>query len=66
MGRAAYDWSGRATKRHRMETRGAFGFRGCTEEDQGQLAGWLAVELCGVELKRDWLAESVVARCRKG
>jgi hypothetical protein len=44
---AAYDWSGRAIKRHRMEIRGAFGFRECTEEDQGQLAEWLAVELCG-------------------
>jgi hypothetical protein len=47
---AAYDWSGRAIKRHRMEIRGAFGFRECTEEDQARLAEWLAVELCGVEL----------------
>ncbi|MEW2270220.1 DUF4158 domain-containing protein [Streptomyces griseofuscus] len=30
---AAYDWAGRAIKRHRMEIRGAFGFRECTEED---------------------------------
>ncbi|MEU3416655.1 hypothetical protein ABZ760_36405 [Streptomyces sp. NPDC006658] len=65
MGRAAYDWSGRAIKRHRMEIRGAFGFRGVHGGGQGQLARWLAVELCGVELKRDWLAETVVARCRK-
>ncbi|MFJ3933011.1 DUF4158 domain-containing protein [Streptomyces sp. NPDC090029] len=63
---AAYNWSGRAIKRHRMEIRGAFGFRECTEEDQAQLAEWLAVELCGVELNRDRLAEAVVvARCRK-
>ncbi|MEU5211201.1 Tn3 family transposase [Streptomyces sp. NPDC020742] len=62
---AAYDWAGRAIKRHRMEIRGAFGFRECTEEDQAQLAEWLAVELCGVELSRDRLAEAVVARCRK-
>lgn len=62
---AAYDWSGRAIKRHRMETRGSFGFRECTEEDQAQLAEWLAFELCGVELNRDRLAEAVVARCRK-
>ena len=55
---AAYDWSGRAIKRHRMEIRGAFGFRECTEEDQGQLAEWLAVELCGVELNRERLAEA--------
>lgn len=62
---AAYDWSGRATKRHRMEIRGAFGLRECTEEDQGRLAEWPAVELCGVELNRDRLAEAVVARCRE-
>ncbi|MFF8841450.1 DUF4158 domain-containing protein [Streptomyces sp. NPDC015127] len=62
---AAYDWSGRAIKRHRMEIRGAFGFRECTEEAQAQLAEWLAVELCGVELNRNRLAEAVVARCRK-
>ncbi|MFF7656763.1 DUF4158 domain-containing protein [Streptomyces sp. NPDC007983] len=62
---AAYDWSGRAIKRHRTEIRGAFGFRECTKEDQAQLAEWLAVELCGVELNRDRLAEAVVARCRR-
>ncbi|MDQ0986937.1 DUF4158 domain-containing protein [Streptomyces sp. V2I9] len=61
---AAYDWSGRAIKRHRTEIRAAFGFRECTKEDQAQLAEWLAVELCGVELNRDRLAEAVVARCR--
>lgn len=62
---AAYDWSGRAIKRHRVEMRGAFGFRECTEEDQAQLAKWPAMELCMVELSRDRLAEAVVARCRK-
>ena len=61
---AQYDWSGRAIKRHRVEIRSAFGFRECTEEDQAQLAGWLATELCGVELNRDRLAEAVVVRCR--
>ncbi|WP_435841697.1 DUF4158 domain-containing protein [Streptomyces griseofuscus] len=35
---AAYDWAGRAIKRHRMEIRGAFGFRECMVEDQVQLA----------------------------
>ncbi|MER6196656.1 DUF4158 domain-containing protein [Streptomyces sp. NPDC001586] len=61
---AGYDWSGRAIKRHRVEIRGAFGFRECTAEDQAQLAEWLAAELCGVELSRDRLAEAVVVRCR--
>ncbi|WP_406739229.1 DUF4158 domain-containing protein [Streptomyces sp. NBC_00853] len=62
---AGYDWSGRAIKRHRVEIRGAFGFRECTAEDQAQLAEWLAAELCGVELNRDRLAEAVVVRCRR-
>ncbi|GHA63674.1 DUF4158 domain-containing protein [Streptomyces termitum] len=61
---AGYDWQGRAIKRHRVEIRGAFGFRECTVEDQVQLAEWLAAELCGVELNRDRLAEAVVVRCR--
>lgn len=61
---AGYDWQGRAIKRHRVEIRGAFGFRECTEEDQAQLAEWLAAELCGVELNRDRLAEAVIVRCR--
>ncbi|MEU1516785.1 DUF4158 domain-containing protein [Streptomyces sp. NPDC005811] len=60
----AYDWSGRAIKRHRMEVRAAFGFRECTQEDQVQLTQWLAAELCPVELNGDRLAEAVVARCR--
>lgn len=61
----AYDGAGRAVKRHRTEIREAYGFRVCTEEDQSQLAEWLAVELCPVELSRERLAEAVVARCRK-
>ncbi|KAK1177917.1 DUF4158 domain-containing protein [Streptomyces sp. NBS 14/10] len=61
---AAYDWSGRAIKRNRVEIRSAFGFRECTEEDQAQLGEWLATELCGVEMNRDRLAEAVVVRCR--
>ncbi|MFJ5048267.1 DUF4158 domain-containing protein [Streptomyces sp. NPDC088719] len=61
---AAYDRSGRAINRPRVEIRGAFGFRECTAEDQVQLADWLAAELRGEELHRDRLAEAVVARCR--
>ncbi|WP_411142794.1 DUF4158 domain-containing protein [Streptomyces sp. x-80] len=62
---AAYDWAGRAIKRHRLEIRAVYDFRECTEGDQALLAEWLSVELCGVELSRDRLAEAVVARCRK-
>ncbi|MFJ6492019.1 DUF4158 domain-containing protein [Streptomyces californicus] len=39
---AAYDWSGRAIKRHRMETRGAFGFRAHDEVDVGEAVADLA------------------------
>lgn len=62
---AAYDWAGRAIKRHSTEIREAFGFRECSVEDQAQLAEWLAAELCPVRLSRERLAEAVVARCRK-
>jgi hypothetical protein len=50
---AAYDWAGRAIKRHRLEIRAVYDLRECTEGDQAQLAEWLSVELCGVELFRD-------------
>ncbi|MBA4866595.1 DUF4158 domain-containing protein [Streptomyces sp. PSKA54] len=62
---AAYDWQGDRIKRHRKEIREAYGFWSNTEEDQERLAGWLAAELCPVELSRDRLAAAaVVARCR--
>ncbi|WP_031032208.1 DUF4158 domain-containing protein, partial [Streptomyces sp. NRRL WC-3725] len=61
---ADYDWQGKAIKRHRGEIRAAYGFRANTEEDQERLAGWLASELCPVELSRDRLEAAVVARCR--
>ncbi|MFD5437068.1 Tn3 family transposase [Kitasatospora sp. NPDC127067] len=61
---AAYDWVGRAIKRHRMEIREGFGFRETSEDDQAKLAEWLTADLCPVELSRERLAEAVVARCR--
>ncbi|MGW0753521.1 DUF4158 domain-containing protein [Streptomyces sp. NPDC002587] len=61
---AEYDWQSKAIQRHRGEIRAAYGFRANTEEDQERLAGWLATELCPVELSRDRLAAAVVARCR--
>lgn len=60
---AAYDWTSRTIKRHRGQIREADGLRMCGEEDQAQLAEWLAAELCPVELSRDRLAEGV-ALCR--
>lgn len=61
----SYDWSGRAISRHQGQTRAAFGFRECAEEDQAQLAEWLASELCPVELSGERLVEAGLARCRK-
>lgn len=59
---ADYDWQSKAIQWHRGEIRAAYGFRANTEEDQDRLAGWLATELCPVELSRDRLAAAVVAR----
>ncbi|MEU0744431.1 DUF4158 domain-containing protein [Streptomyces sp. NPDC006134] len=61
---ADYGRQSKAIQRHRGEIRAAYGFRANTEEDQDRLAGWLATELCPVELSRDRLAAAVVARCR--
>jgi TnpA family transposase len=61
---AAYDWSGRTIKRHRMEVRTLFGFRECTQADQDKLTAWLSSELCGIEFARERLIGAVVARCR--
>ncbi|MCX4679424.1 DUF4158 domain-containing protein [Streptomyces sp. NBC_01433] len=61
---ADYDWQDDRIKRHRKEIREAYGIRANTEEDQKQLAEWLAAELCPVELSRERLAAAVVARCR--
>ncbi|MET9915954.1 DUF4158 domain-containing protein [Streptomyces sp. NPDC006435] len=61
----SYEWDGRSIKRHRVEIRSVYRFRETTEDDQAKPAGWLATELCPVELSRDRLAEAVVvARCR--
>ncbi|MCW2916855.1 MAG: transposase [Actinomycetia bacterium] len=60
----SYDWQGKAIQRHRKEIRAVYGFRANTEDDQANLAEWLVVELCPVELSRERLAEAVVARCR--
>ncbi|MFJ6564751.1 DUF4158 domain-containing protein [Streptomyces sp. NPDC091412] len=61
---ADYDWQSKVIQRHRGEIRAAYEFRANTEEDQDRLAAWLATELCPMELSRDRLAATVVARCR--
>ncbi|MFH8408863.1 DUF4158 domain-containing protein [Streptomyces sp. NPDC018019] len=68
---ADYDWLSKAIQRHRGEIRAAYGFRANTEEDQDRLAGWLATELCPVELSRDrlrprsWLGAATTASNRR-
>jgi TnpA family transposase len=59
-----YDWSGRAIKYHRAQIRKALGFREATVGDEDKLAGWLAEQVCPVELSEDRLREALVARCR--
>jgi hypothetical protein len=58
-----YDWSGRSIERHRAQIRKALGFRECTVGDEDKLAGWLAEEVCPVELGEERLREALLARC---
>ena len=59
-----YDWAGRAVERHRVQIRGAFGFREFSRGDEDKLADWLAAEVCPVELRDEQLREALVVRCR--
>jgi hypothetical protein len=61
---AAYSWSGRSIKYHREQIRDAFGFREFTRGDEDKLAGWLAEEVCPVELRDQQLREALLVRCR--
>ena len=61
---AAYSWSGRSITYHRSQIRDAFGFREFTRGDEDKLAGWLAEEVCPVELRDQQLPEAVLVRCR--
>ncbi len=61
---AGYDWSGRTAEYHRAQIRTALGFRRFTEDDEGELAGWLAEEIAPVELVDERLREALLARCR--
>jgi hypothetical protein len=61
---AAYSWSGRSITYHRSQIRDAFGFREFTRGDEDKLAGWLAEEVCPVELRDQQLHEAVLVRCR--
>lgn len=59
-----YDWTSRTIKYHREQVRAAFGFREFTRGDEDKLAGWLAEEVCPVELRDEQLREALLVRCR--
>jgi hypothetical protein len=59
-----YPWSGRSIKYHREQVRAAFGFREFSRGDEDKLAGWLAEEVCPVELRDPQLREAVLVHCR--
>jgi hypothetical protein len=61
---AEYRWTGRTIEYHRAQVRGAFGFREFTRSDEDKLAGWLAEEVCPVELRDEQLREALLVRCR--
>ncbi|MFE1327044.1 Tn3 family transposase [Streptomyces sp. NPDC058735] len=60
---AKYDLAG--AKRHRKQIREALGFRPSTLADEEQLTGWLAAEVCPVELVEDRQREALVVECRE-
>ena len=59
-----YEWAGSTIEYHRAQIRKALGFREATVGDENKLAGWLAEEVCPLELSEDRLREALVARCR--
>ncbi|MFJ2477811.1 DUF4158 domain-containing protein [Streptomyces sp. NPDC087659] len=61
---AKYDLSSRSAKGHRTQIREALGFRPATRADEERLTGWLADEVCPVELVEDRLRETLLVQCR--
>jgi hypothetical protein len=61
---ADYPWSGRSVKYHREQIRSHFGFREFTFADEDKLAGWLADEVCPVELRDEQLGQALLIQCR--
>ncbi|MFI1979024.1 Tn3 family transposase [Streptomyces wedmorensis] len=56
---AKYALVGRTAEYHRKQIREALGFRPSTVADEKALAGWLAVEVCPVELVAAWRARAI-------
>ncbi|MFJ7911392.1 DUF4158 domain-containing protein [Kitasatospora sp. NPDC096204] len=61
---AKYDLSSRSAKGHRTQIRETLGFRPATRADEERLTGWLADEVCPVELVEDRLREALLVQCR--
>jgi len=61
---SSYRWTGRTIEYHRAQIRSAFGFREFSRGDEDKLAGWLAEEVCPVELRDEQLREAMAVRCR--
>ena len=59
-----YSWRSRLIEFHRAQVRATFGFREFSRGDEDKLAGWLAEEICPVELSDERLREAVMVRCR--
>lgn len=59
-----YPWNTRSVKYHRSQIRDKYGTHAATEDEEDQLADWLADQVCPVEVDRDELAQAVVRRCR--
>lgn len=59
-----YAWTGRTIEYHRHQIRDKYGTHPATEDEEDQLADWLADQVCPVEVDRDELAQTVERRCR--
>lgn len=59
-----YSLTGRTAEYHRAQIREALGFRPSTRADEERLIGWLADEVCPVELVEDRLLEALLVQCR--
>lgn len=61
---AFYEWTGRTSKFHRTQIRGALGFRECSVADADALTGWLVDHVTQVERSAERVREHLLARCR--
>ncbi|HZD01089.1 MAG TPA: DUF4158 domain-containing protein [Actinomycetes bacterium] len=58
-----YDWSGRQSKRHRVEIRQHLGFRECSVTDTDKLTAWLAEHVAQRERQAERVREELLAHC---